>query len=503
VSAHRGAKNLPVLQLIRTIAQLPDTLQVCEPFDAFINRSRIEARSGEKIAVKAPTLSVAGGLVLFYTLLIRASAPDPSILASDPQADPGTQALQCAGEPCDAVARGLRAFLDQNLEGLGANGRACADCHMPTDNFQLSPASVEARFRLLQLKRRGNPSADDPLFRPIDADDFRINGESASDFSNLRQNALVRITFELPPNIRLIDPDTNAPSDETFVDVWRSVPTVNDVALTGPDVANPWFRGPNEFGGYQLDGRFGTLQEQALGAFVTHAQTQNAPPQQLLDDLASFQRVLFTNHRVRVLADAVRNGAAPLPDPDQPLDEVEQQGKAVFERACAQCHGGASQSNPVLPVIRFHDISSQCPRPVDTATPARFVFAACTPQLARNERTYEITLPNNTVVRRTSSDPGRALLTGFVGGPAPRDDWNKLDTPGLRGIRKTAPYFHNNSAATLEEVVDHYIEFFKRVEANAVPGAPLPPVATTDGLRFDRRPTPEERAALLAYLRRL
>ena len=29
--------------------------------------------------------------------------------------------------------------------------------------------------------------------------------------------------------------------------------------------------------------------------------------------------------------------------------------------------------------------------------------------------------------------------------------------PGLRGIRKTAPYFHNNSAATLEEVVDHYI----------------------------------------------
>ena len=35
--------------------------------------------------------------------------------------------------------------------------------------------------------------------------------------------------------------------------------------------------------------------------------------------------------------------------------------------------------------------------------------------------------------------------------------------PGLRGISKTAPYFHNNSAATLEEVVDHYIEFFKRV----------------------------------------
>ena len=57
--------------------------------------------------------------------------------------------------------------------------------------------------------------------------------------------------------------------------------------------------------------------------------------------------------------------------------------------------------------------------------------------------------------------------------------------------------------STLEEVVDHYIEFFKVVRANAVPGAPIPPIATTDGVHFDRRPTPDERAALIAYLRKL
>jgi cytochrome c peroxidase len=74
--------------------------------------------------------------------------------------------------------------------------------------------------------------------------------------------------------------------------------------------------------------------------------------------------------------------------------------------------------------------------------------------------------------------------------------------PGLRGIRKTAPYFHNNSAATLEEVVDHYTEFFKRVRVNAAPGV-VPPVLSTDGVNFDRPPTPEEREALLAYLRKL
>ena len=74
--------------------------------------------------------------------------------------------------------------------------------------------------------------------------------------------------------------------------------------------------------------------------------------------------------------------------------------------------------------------------------------------------------------------------------------------PGLRGLRNTAPYFHNNSADTLEEVVDHYIEFFKRVPTAAPPGV-VPPVASTDGVHFDRMPLPEERAALLAYLRKL
>jgi cytochrome c peroxidase len=410
-------------------------------------------------------------------------------------------APDCDGEPCDAVIRGARAFFDRRLRDLDTNGRSCADCHMATDHFQLSPANAEARFRFLHLRRRWDPDADDPLFRPIDADDFRTNGQNATDFTNLRRNGLIRVVLPLPLNIRLIDPATNQPSGDLVADVWRAVPSVNDVKLTGPDGINAWPRGPNETGGYQLDGRMATLQEQALGALVNHAQSQNPPSQQLLDDLASFQRVLFTNHRVRQVADAVTAGSVP-PDPDPPLNELEQQGKVVFERACAHCHGGAGQSTTRPPVRRFHDINTQCPRPVDTVIPARFVFAPCAPSLERNARTYEITLANGTKIRQTSSDPGRALLTGFVGGPPPTDDWNKFDVPGLRGIRNTAPYFHNNSAATLEDVVDHYIEFFKRVRVVAAPGV-VPPVASTDGVHFDREPTPEERPALLAYLRKL
>jgi hypothetical protein len=482
--------------------------------------------------VKPRLLLIACCLVVLPTLVIYASNASSS--PSERTKERGmTSPLTpyCGGEPCDAVVRGLFAFFDRRPRGLVGNGRACADCHMATDHFQLSPASVEARFQLLQRRRQWDPKADDPLFKPIDADDFRTRGENANDFGNLRQNGLVRIVFPLPPNIRLVDPASNSPSSETFVDVWRAVPTVNDVALTGPGGSNLWPREPNATGGYQLDARVTTLQEQALGALTNHAQVQSQPPQQLLDDLASFQRVLFTNNRVRALADAEREGTTPLPDADPPLTELEAEGKAVFARACGQCHGGPGQSTAQAPVVRFHTILTQCPRPVDVMVPVRFAFAACPDRLARNARTYEITLsvptacpapsdrvtacplpvapgapapplPKGAKVRRSSSDPGRALLTGFVGGAPGLDDWEKLDVPGLRGISKTAPYFHNNSADTLEEVVDHYIELVRRVQVSAAPGV-VPPITSTDGVHFDRQPRPEERAALLAYLRKL
>jgi cytochrome c peroxidase len=443
-------------------------------------------------------------LALVATMTAAAHHNDDQKEADTPSGSRAQHTVRlCSGEPCDAVARGLATFLDRRLHGLDGNGRSCADCHMPTDHFQLSPADVEYRYRLLQLQRRFDRHADDPLFRPIDADDFRINGDAAHDFSNLRRNGLVRIVFPLPPNIRLIDPATDLPSAETTVDVWRSVPTVENVALSGPGQTNPWFRDPNVFGGYQLDARFATLQEQALGALVNHGQVQQTPSQRLLDDLSSFQRTLFTSTRVGELAEAIRKGEAPLPDPDPVLSPLELQGKAVFQRACTQCHGGPDQTSAQPPVPHFQDIRTQCPRPVDTAAPARFAFAACPERLDRNARTYEISLPGGTTTRRTSSDPGRALLTGFVGGPAPTDDWNKLDVPQLRGISKTAPYFHNNSAATLEDVLDHYMAFFTQLQVQAAPGAPLPPPTTTDGVHFDRAPLPEERQALLAYLRKL
>jgi len=44
-----------------------------------------------------------------------------------------------------------------------------------------------------------------------------------------------------------------------------------------------------------------------------------------------------------------------------------------------------------------------------------------------------------------------------------------MDVTQLRGISRTATYFHNNSAATLEQVLDYYDAFFRSVVRQAVP----------------------------------
>jgi len=175
-----------------------------------------------------------------------------------------------------------------------------------------------------------------------------------------------------------------------------------------------------------------------------------------------------------------------------------------------------AQGTPTA-ITRYHNIFSACPRPVDNVDPPRFSFAACSPSQMKNVRTYEITnsgfAPSGTpcggaapqpacVTRLTTSDPGRLLLTGYplAGG---QGDTQAMDTPSLRGIRRTAPYFSNNTAATLEEVVEHYKQFYKRVQVQN-PAAAL--LTTQPGVTppvIDRPFTDGEIPALLAYLRKL
>ena len=81
-------------------------------------------------------------------------------------------------------------------------------------------------------------------------------------------------------------------------------------------------------------------------------------------------------------------------------------------------------------------------------------------------------------------DPGRQMVTGRTG------DAGKFKVPGLRNVEASAPYMHDGSLATLEDVVDHYDR-----GGNGHP-APIP---RSSRWRF----RPAEKADLLAFLRAL
>ena len=267
---------------------------------------------------------------------------------------------------------------------------------------------------------RKDPSADDPLFRSIDAND------GAGDFTNLRQHALVRVSLKLP-----VDENGNTliwPTDDpnaTEVSVWRAVPSVLNTAITAP---------------YQLDGRFATLQEQADGAFAAHSQIIGVAPK-ILDDLTAFEKGSFSSPRIRLLSDAIANNQ-PLPqtDPDD-LTALETRGKALFDHHCTGCHGGPSQTalSPMLPEAT-RDIFVSKPVPP---------FAADLPYAPSpvRPRLWAFRAGQGPI---PSTDPGKALFTGSV------NDFNHFDIPSLYGISKTAPYFHDNSAKDLDAVIRLY-----------------------------------------------
>ena len=78
-----------------------------------------------------------------------------------------------------------------------------------------------------------------------------------------------------------------------------------------------------------------------------------------------------------------------------------------------------------------------------------------------------------------------------------------MDTSSLRGLSKTTPHFSNNTAATLEDMLDHYTQFFKRVQIQAPGPSPLTTKPGVTPPVIDRPSTQSDVPALRAYLRKI
>jgi cytochrome c peroxidase len=314
-------------------------------------------------------------------------------------------------------------------ETFGGNGRTCQTCHSAATGT-VSPEDAQKLFA-------ENPNH--PLFVHDGSDDGFGNG-----VDRMLADATVLVEIPLPPNVRLAD-DPEARS----VFLRRGIPsTLNTPALDRV---------------LMLDGRERNLLTQAASAVRSHYQGREATLTEALR-IAAFQRTdgFFSSEELRNFA---RGGPAPtLP---QGNTESERRGRIFFEDipvtdptqkagSCAACHSGpmlnrSSKFFPLLPPgTRFQSIAV-----------SEFNVAG------NPVRKFIFTNPDGSETVVESPDPGRALITGVAESPT-FDQANAFKIPTLWGVDRTAPYFHDNSAKTLEDVVEHYDLFFNVVTQGAL-----------------------------------
>jgi cytochrome c peroxidase len=335
----------------------------------------------------------------------------------------GGQERGLAGSP--AADEGRRLF---RKETFGGNGRTCETCHS-RNSGTVSPAEVRERLKQ-------NPN--DPLFLHDGLDDGLFGT------SRITEHATIRIERTLPPNIRIAE-DPSA----TSVVLFRGIPgTINTPAL------DPAFM-------YDLRAR--TLEDQALGAIHDHAQNTVEPTLQELELIGEFQR---TDSRF-FSSDALKDFAFGGPPPLLPAGTTasEKRGRLMFVETefipgstkgiCALCHTGPmlNQTSP------FNPGGPPGSRIANIGVSERNL-------LNLPEHTFLIDNGFGDVRPVRMPDPGIPLTNPrapgvpppFVRHPAFFAGFFKI--PSLWGVKKTAPYFHDNSAKTLEEVAAFYTNLF-------------------------------------------
>jgi cytochrome c peroxidase len=446
-------------------------------------------------------------------------------------------------------------LFNQPFPGAG-NQRSCATCHVPQDNFTLSPEHVVRLFET-------NPN--DPLFSAIDADD---PDAPTLTFEHLKKG-LIRVGLPLPDNMDLIDDAGNVttPSDRTIF-VWRGVPSIANAAMSEP---------------FQLDGRVLTLEEQAQGAITGHSQGGSRPRSEL-ERIAAFERSVFSSIQARSVAEHLAQGVPPedVADVENEIDlsPEETRGKAVYEQVCAACHGGPNKATIVdrgihdlaFPALKsdgtvlYQVPATDPPTPLLEAQPQNefinigSVMENFLVQIGGTEHesfTKDVSFPRyrfrfyedasrteiiadlpptagpldgsggdpdggsdpgagdgaggggvpldgdgnpvtgpNFFPELYTTDPGRALITGSP------YDFEAFDIPTLRGIANTAPYWHNNISATLEDVVSLYSDhLFAKFPSLTLPGEKEPDL---DGdIGPPEAMTAQQKSDLVAFLKRL
>ncbi len=334
---------------------------------------------------------------------------------------------------------------------FGGNGRTCRTCHS-SETGTISPQDAQKRYRR-------NP--EDPLFLFDGSDDGQGHG-----VNRMLTDATVLVNIPLPSNVSMGD-DPRARS----VVLRRGTPTTLNTPALDPVL--------------MVDGRDANLATQALHAVQAHYQATISPTQADLLGISQFEvtEPFFSSDRLQAYA---RGGPPPVLPAGRTASE--KRGRLFFvdtpffpgERAgaCALCHSGPmlNQTDSFFVTATFGLVPA--------GTRFQSVGVSELNEGGNPVHQFNWTNPDGTQTVVWSPDPGRALISGRIDQPGPASDLNSFKIPTLWGVKNTAPYFHDNSAKTLEDVAAHYGRFFLTL--------PDPVILT-----------PQDQADIVAYLKLL
>ena len=385
------------------------------------------------------------------------------------------------------------------FQSLGENGRSCGSCHVPESGMSITPEFVRDRFE--------RTDGLDPLFRTVDGSDSPLADVSTLDarraaFGLLLDRALIRVGIGIPANaefelVSVEDPYGFASAKELSL-FRRPLASTNlgflstvmwDGRETFKDPSSP-----NGFASLHFN-----LAHQAGDATTGHAQAKRVPTTAEQEAIVSFEMGLHTaqawdSRAGRLDEDGAQGGPGALArevfywgindalggDPTgRPFDPTvftlfdawqssSPENKLVARRAAIARGQEIFNHKPLAIVgvsglnddLRVPSIAGTCSTCHDTPNagnhsvpaPLRIGVDAVAPVGGLDVSGLPVyTLRNlaTAEVERTT-DPGRALITGKW------KDIGRFKGPTLRGVASRAPYFHNGSAAQLEDVISFY-----------------------------------------------
>jgi cytochrome c peroxidase len=401
------------------------------------------------------------------------------------------------------------------FQSLGANGRSCGTCHQPSDAMTVAAVHVQTRFDQSQ--------GLDPIFRTNDGSNCDHNidvstlaGRAAA-YSLLRTRGVIRIALDVPA-VRDFDvvsvSNPYGCSETNVISMYRRpLPSANLLFLStlmfdGRESSTQTGTLPITSGSYPQS-LLSDLAHQSVDATTGHAQGVGLTTAQQ-QAIVNFETALYTaqaqDHGAGDLAAEGAQGAPqaisqqefyigtndpvgldpknPVPlnfstrifttydawqNAGNPKRQAIARGQAIFNTktftitGVAGLNGATFSNNVTAPttIVSTCGICHDSPNVGNHSVSAPLNIGVADPPGGNNvlDTSY---LPVVKICPRDpltpcvwTTDPGRAMITGKFA------DVGKFKGPILRGLAARAPYFHNGSAQTLEDIVDFYDTRFK------------------------------------------